>query len=640
MTIPTLTTLPVAPARTDPPATFVTRADAFLAAIVTFQGEMNTSIGAMNTDIAGVNADAVSAAADAVSAAASAAAAEAASNATEWVSGTSYAEGDVVYSPIDFKSYRANTATSGTTDPSASADWTALGYALPTQTGNAGKYLTTDGTNESWSVVSAGGSITATASGAITAGDAVLINSDGTVSSPTVTDLTSSFVDYNFMPMKQSYFTSNTTFAEIQGARPIAFDENTGNFYFMCKMVDGSFYFNEISKISTDDYFRPSLEQSGTLRMPVSSYYFKHLNIALNHKNGTGLLAAQYNQNSEVSFVPLRFNDDTMSMSSSYNKRLLNNCSVVYNLWYLDDVDKYVVYYRNSSGYPAVATITSTSDDKYDFTVNTEYVVATASMGASDARYATGFYDKINNKFIFSYSDGTDYNCKVATLSGDTFSFGSQTTIQYLTIAFFKKSIDYSETEDVYLFAYQVNTNSSERMIAATLSGTTLTFGTELNTLLDTQYDGGMVTLDPFSKALIIGRYQFRTINISGTTLSTATSSQDIGNSSWVNNMEAKGALVYQKASGYVFAWGKYGDVSAAQVVSSNISPSVFVGFAEASVSDGETVDITVKSGTNTSQSGLVAGQGYYLDVYGNLTTIRTGIKAGVATSSTNLVMV
>ena len=65
MTIPTLSTLPVAPARTDPPATFVTRADAFLAAIVTFQGEMNTSIGAMNTDIAQVNTDATAAAASA-----------------------------------------------------------------------------------------------------------------------------------------------------------------------------------------------------------------------------------------------------------------------------------------------------------------------------------------------------------------------------------------------------------------------------------------------------------------------------------------------------------------------------------------------------------------------------------------------
>lgn len=512
---------------------------------------------------------------------------------------------------------------------------------LPSQTGNADKYLTTDGTNASWSVVSAGGSITATASGAITAGDAVVINSDGTVSSPTVTDLTSSFVDYNFMPMNYSYFTSNTTFAENEGARPIAFDENTGNFYFMCKMVDGSFYFNEISKISSDDYFRPSLEQSGTLRMPVSNYYFKHHAIALNHKNGTGLLAALYSQNSEVSFVPLRFNDDTMSMSSSYNKRLPNNCSAVYNLWYLDDVDKYVVFYRNSSGYPAVATITSTSADKYDFTINTEYVISSSvSLSASDARGATGYYDKINSKFIFIFDDSTNLDYKVGTLSGDAFSFGSQLTIITNNATFFKKSIDYSETEDVYLFAYKVTSDTDERMKAATLSGTTLTFGSELNTGLQTEYSGGMVTLDPFSKAIVIGKYGFKTLSISGTTLTNLIPVKTIGNSSWANNMEARGALVYQKASGYVFAWGKYGDVSAAQVVSSDISPNVFVGFAEASVSDGATVDITVKSGTNTSQSGLVAGQGYYLDVYGNLTTIRTGIKAGVATSSTNLVMV
>jgi hypothetical protein len=123
MTIPTLTTLPVAPARTDPPATFVTRADSFLAALVVMQGELNTSIGAMNTDIAQVNTDATTASTAATNAANSASAAAVTAGAGLWVSGASYAEGDAAISGVDYLTYRADTATSGTTDPSASGDW-------------------------------------------------------------------------------------------------------------------------------------------------------------------------------------------------------------------------------------------------------------------------------------------------------------------------------------------------------------------------------------------------------------------------------------------------------------------------------------------------------------------------------------
>jgi hypothetical protein len=53
---------------------------------------------------------------------------------------------------------------------------------FPSQTGESGKYLTTDGTDPSWAEVSASPVAQAVASGALANGDLVVINADGTVS--------------------------------------------------------------------------------------------------------------------------------------------------------------------------------------------------------------------------------------------------------------------------------------------------------------------------------------------------------------------------------------------------------------------------------------------------------------------------
>ena len=143
ITPPSVTALPTPPS-TASPATFDTRADAFLGALPTFQTETDAlaanvaanatdaaaSAVLANLEVGNAAAQAVAAAASAVTAAINAAAAAAATGASIWVSGTTYSIGDVRYSPTNQRVYRRKTAGAGTTDPSAdSTNWSLIDTA-------------------------------------------------------------------------------------------------------------------------------------------------------------------------------------------------------------------------------------------------------------------------------------------------------------------------------------------------------------------------------------------------------------------------------------------------------------------------------------------------------------------------------
>lgn len=118
----TITALPDAPNRsTDDPGTFSQKADAFVAALQTFRVETNlvaseTNTAASNAMNAAENAQAASIAANQ------------SANVTKWMSGVTYQNGQVVYSGINYFTYRRQTAAgSGTVDPANdSINWVQL----------------------------------------------------------------------------------------------------------------------------------------------------------------------------------------------------------------------------------------------------------------------------------------------------------------------------------------------------------------------------------------------------------------------------------------------------------------------------------------------------------------------------------
>ena len=124
---PTITGSPTVPQRSDR-ATFSSRVDDF----VTWMAAAVSEFGAVANNVYNNAVDAynnaTAASASASTASNAAASALATSGATQWVSGTTYALGAAVWSPVDAQTYRRIVAGAGTTDPSADAtNWTKLG---------------------------------------------------------------------------------------------------------------------------------------------------------------------------------------------------------------------------------------------------------------------------------------------------------------------------------------------------------------------------------------------------------------------------------------------------------------------------------------------------------------------------------
>ena len=150
----TIPTMPTAPNRSMDSATFTTTADTWVAALGPVTDAMNTLGVEIEADKDAAESSATIATTQATNAASSAAAANnsalaaaASNNATVWVSGTTYAFGVNVISPINAQTYRRIVAGAGTTDPSLdTTNWRVVSVGLNLVVSVSDNYTITAGT--------------------------------------------------------------------------------------------------------------------------------------------------------------------------------------------------------------------------------------------------------------------------------------------------------------------------------------------------------------------------------------------------------------------------------------------------------------------------------------------------------------
>jgi hypothetical protein len=129
--MPAISALPSPPSTADP-TNFATKADAFISALPQLVTEINAVVQALPFAVA------------------------------KWVTGTTYALGDLVWSPANYHTYRRSVAGAGATDPASDAtNWAPVAYSPPTQQkfliGTGATYTTPTGARQLRIRMKAGG---------------------------------------------------------------------------------------------------------------------------------------------------------------------------------------------------------------------------------------------------------------------------------------------------------------------------------------------------------------------------------------------------------------------------------------------------------------------------------------------------
>ena len=506
------------------------------------------------------------------------------------------------------------------------------GLSFPTADGSADQVLKTDGSGNLSFVAQAtgGGSLNATADGSLANGDMVIVNADGTVSS----------IGTNSVSAATGTPVAFTT--ETIGEGKIVYDANSGKVVVAYRSQASGYYGKAVvgtisgNSISWGSIVTFSSSDTANIKITLDSTNNKVLIAYMNGSNNGAMIVGT------ISGTSISFGSEVIFKDGSGN------------------IDQIGLTYDSSNQRAVVAYRDAGDSNKGKCNVGT--VSGTSVSFGSDVTFSNSAtyrcaleMDPTNNKVVLVWQDGGNSDsgtAAIGTVSGTSVSFGSSTVFHSGASRYF--SMAYDTANQKMVIAYQDDADSDKgAAVVGTISGTGISFGSEV-VFEDSQCTYIAATYDTKAQKILItytdrystgGSYYLTSIlgTVSGTAISFATkfvldSGEGNYSSSAYDSSNGKIVVAYGSGSSAV---GKGIVRQNAYSVTKSLTSENFIGVSDAAYSNGATATIQTAGSTDDAQSGLTAGESYYVQADGTLGTSPDTISvlAGTAVSATQLLI-
>ncbi len=516
---------------------------------------------------------------------------------------------------------------------------------LGSGTANSGTFLAGDNT---WQAISAAPEITATASGAVTAGKTMMINSNGTTSQVTSTLVTAD------PPVMEPETSAHTLVSSSPQNMKLAVDTDSNKLFITWKHGSGDVTYGKIATINADGSL--TLGATATLVSGASSgasgtdvCYVGSGKFIIMYRDQSNSDYATIQMISYANDLSITVGNKNLVTSSSSGQPCDTRCAINYDA----SQDKVIMMFRQPSG--GVLQFYFGGVDQSD--VNDPVPTMATSWpwyadGAQQSYFTadgsnTSCYDPDTEQVIFQFkrSNGSEFRAQALKWdsANNRYAFGSSTVVHSGNVIG-GTCVEYDTDTNTLVYLFSENSILRARAATVDTSGA-FTFGTTVNIV---SFATGFHTLTSTNNGKLGVLYRdtsssnhlaSKTLTISGTR--TITVGSGVARLSTVAEPSIGKYSAHSSKIYYVSMNDSAGDLNFYSTTSISTTAGGYVGIANNSASNGQSVVIRTFGATNNNQSGLTAGTLYYIQKNGTLGTAADtpSVEAGIALSSTKLLI-